>query len=164
MISLSAFNLGERAEWASYLSLFQAYIREVCCGDDDADEVMEHIASEAYRADILRVTSRARDRFHVCRILLDGACIGFCDHVCFPGENGKCIVGNLYLEPQYRNRGYGTQAYRLLEEELLRLGGQYIDLTSSPGAVSFYERKGFVKTADVSPENGEIVYRKTIAG
>lgn len=88
--------------------------------------------------------------------------IGFCDYICYIDENGKCLIGNFYIYPEFRSCGFGTDAYLLMERELINLGGKYIDITPSSKAISFYLRKGFFKTEDISLENGEIAYRKVL--
>lgn len=156
------YDLNDSEEWTSYLEIYNEYIREVVTDKDELKEAIEHINSEDYHKDILKVVNRDNNKFNVCRIYNDDIFIGFCDYICYKDENGKCLIGNFYLYEQYRNHGYGTEVYNIMENSLLYLGGKYIDLTPAPKAVSFYERKGFVKTKDLSLENGEIVYRKRL--
>lgn len=162
MISLTAYNLKVDKEWEFYLEIFIKYLAEQYSKDDDFLEIMDYIRGEKYREDILKVTGRKQDTFHLCKIFLDDIFIGFCDYICYKEENGKCSIGNFYLYPEYRNQGYGTKVYRIIEKELMQAGGTYIDLTPSTKAVSFYQRKGFAKTEDIFMENGETAWRKVI--
>ena len=161
MVTLKEFNLNNKKEWDTYFQLFKEYILEVC-SDDDLEETISDISGEDYHKQILKVCNRNNNKFHVCRILKDNTCLGFCDYICYLDENGKCLIGNFYLHPEYRNKGYGTDTYLLMEIELIKLGGKYIDITPATKAISFYLRKGFNKTDDISQENGETIYRKIL--
>lgn len=163
MVSLSEFNLNNKTEWETYFEIYNKYILEVCSEDDDLEELISYISSEEYHSQILKVSNRNKDKFHVCRILNDNIFIGFCDYICYVEEDGKCLIGNFYLYPEYRNKGYGTYTYLLMERELIKLGGKYIDITPATKAISFYLRKGFFKTDDISLENGEEAYRKILS-
>lgn len=52
----------------------------------------------------------------------------------------------IWVEPQYRRRGYATQALRRLEEEARRLGADRVGLTvwmDNPGAIELYSKLGY---------------------
>lgn len=162
MVYLSKFNLNDYSEWESYLEIYIKYTSEICSSDDEFKDSIAHIKSEDYHKNILKVFNRSHNKFHICRILKDNIYIGFCDYICYIDENGKCLIGNFYIYPEFRSCGFGTDAYLLMERELINLGGKYIDITPSSKAISFYLRKGFFKTEDISLENGEIAYRKVL--
>lgn len=154
MISLLEFDL--KIEWEDYFNLFEEYIKSIDLED------LEEIYKSEFKENIISVNSREKNRFIICKILNDSDLIGFCDYVCFPDENGKCLIGNFYIYEEYRNRGFGTIVLKLIEKELKNQGGIYIDVTPEKRAINFYLRNGFVKTEDISLENDEIVYRKEI--
>jgi RimJ/RimL family protein N-acetyltransferase len=159
-ITLSELRLEEKKDWDYYRKLWKIYYSELFNKEPDFEETLKELDGETWHLAILSVATREKNRFHASAIQLGGVNIGFCDYVCFRDENGKCLIGNFYLFSEKRNRGYGSQALRLMEETLFSFGGKYVDLTPSEKAIPFYERHGYQKTEDRSLENGEIVWRK----
>lgn len=155
MLKLVEFDL--KNEWEIYFNIFEEYIKNTYPDD------LEEIYNLEFKTDMLSVNSREKNRFIICKILKDKEMIGFCDYVCFLNENGKCILGNFYIYEDHRNKGYGTKILNLIEKELKKLGGTYIDVTPEEKAKNFYLRNGFKITEYKSMENGEIVYRKEIS-
>lgn len=160
MIWLEEYDLS--SEWDAYLNIYKEYLRTVIHDKKELMEILTVISGEEHKNNILRINQRKDDKFFIFKILRNSCQIGFCDFVCYKNENGKGLIGNFYLYPDFRNKGYGSEAYLLLEKKLIGLGATYIDITPEEKAQNFYLRKGFVKTEDLSLENGETVYRKSI--
>lgn len=79
---------------------------------------MDYICQDTYKQTILNVNSRKENRFIIAKILLDDILIGFVDYVCYRDEAGKCLIGNFYINSQFRNKGDGTEVYHIVECEL----------------------------------------------
>lgn len=61
------------------------------------------------------------------------------------GKVDFCIQW-LHIEPEFRRRGFATEALRLLEEEARRRGAEWTRLmvwTDNPGAIHLYSKLGY---------------------
>ena len=95
--------------------------------------------------------------------MLDGKGIGFAQDIVFSDEHLKSLLANIYVLPSYRNQGYGSAFYDLLEQDLLARDARYVDCSIAPKALSFYARKGYQKTNDLLIENHLPAYRKFLS-
>lgn len=161
-ISLIPFDLNMEKEWNSYFKEFMTYIHEICSKDDNYSELISYLNSEAYKVNTLAVINRENNPFYVMRIYADDIMVGFIDYICYVDEDGKSVIGNFYIYPEFRNQGIGTECYRLTEEQLRIAGGKFVEITPEEKAINMYVRMGYYKTEKVSSDNGLPVYRKEI--
>lgn len=65
------------------------------------------------------------------------------------GGKVRFWVDWIWIEPEYRRRGYATATFRQLEEEARRFGADRIGLSvwsDNPGAVALYTKLGYATT------------------
>lgn len=161
-ISLIPFDLNKEVEWNSYLKEFMTYISETCSKDDNYSELISYLNSEGYKMDTLAVINRDSNPFNVMRIYAEEIIVGFIDYICYVDEDGKCIIGNFYIYPDFGNQGIGTECYRLAEVQLRIAGGKFVEITPEEKAINLYVRMGYYKTEKVSSDNGLPIYRKEL--
>lgn len=76
---------------------------------------------------------------------------------------GFGYIMEFYVLPQYRRRGYGRLMFKRLEKLLVNDGAKRLYLTADPvTGKPFWESLGFIATGEISPENGQEIYEKTI--
>jgi GNAT superfamily N-acetyltransferase len=158
-LSVSIWDLTPLGEWERFLSFFLPYLEEVE-GEEAFLQEKDEVTSENYRNQIFMLSERDISPYVTAALDLDGKRIGFAQYVVFPLEHLKSVLGNIYLLPEYRNKGYGSFFYEEIEKDLLRRGARYVDCSINPPAFSFYQRKGFQKTNDLMAENNLPAYRK----
>lgn len=160
MILLQEYNLNLDLEWNNYINFFDEYIKEI--SKEEGFEYFDSKVDFDYKKNILKVVNRPVNKFHIYKIIKDQEQIGFVDYVCWLDEDGKSLIGNLYINEEERNKGYGSKVLYLVEQALREIGAKYIDVTPASKAAKLYLRNGFIKTNEISLENGEIVYRKQL--
>lgn len=157
MIKLEEYQLDDLEQWNSYVNYFDKYIKEVSLVD--GFEYFNVVGDLEYKNMIMKVVNRKENKFHICKVMKDNKQIGFVDYITYVNENGKSLIGNFFIDMKYRSNGYGTKVFNIVKEKIIALGGKYIDVTPSKRALNLYLRNGFIKTDDISLENGDIVYR-----
>lgn len=162
VFSLRNWSFIDESEWKRFLTLFIPYLQETCDPQEFAEDKTAFL-SEEYRENILQVSQRKKNPYLTYELMLDGRGIGFAQDAVFADEHLKSLLANLYLLPEFRNQGYGSAFYELLEKDLLARDARYVDCSIAPKALSFYARKDFQKTNDLLIENHLPAYRKFLS-
>ncbi len=85
-----------------------------------------------------------------------------------PEHKGYTKIGfgymmEFYILPKYRRRGYGRLMFKRLEKLLVNDGAKCLYLTADPvTGKPFWKSLGFIATGEISPENGQEIYEKSI--
>ncbi|MEG1612816.1 MAG: GNAT family N-acetyltransferase [Clostridia bacterium] len=88
--------------------------------------------------------------------------LGFAMYVVYNLEDCKGFIMEYCILPEYRNKGLGSLAYQILENEIKRLHGKFIDLTTSnENNTRFWHSHGFEKT-NIADSDGEYFFRKLL--
>ena len=88
---------------------------------------------------------------HVYELIVDGLSVGEIEQQIpnLPqskkGSRNECIT-HLYIEPQYRGKGYGRELVSYFEKKAKDKGCWWIEVNSSKSAQGFYRHLGFIKT------------------
>lgn len=76
---------------------------------------------------------------------------------------GYGYVMEFFVLPDRRGNGYGREMLRCLERFFTANGAKQMYLTADPvTGVPFWEKTGFSRTGEISPENGLEIYQKII--
>jgi GNAT superfamily N-acetyltransferase len=73
------------------------------------------------------------------------------------------LLDELYVAPTHRNRGLGTALIRAAEAELVRRGGEVLEIGvdgEDVDAQRFYERHGYVDHDDWSDQPSKLYFRE----
>jgi len=160
--SLRLWSFDDKKEWRRFLSLYLSYLQETSQAEEYTKEENDALG-EDYRKGILSLSHRAPNPYLTFELMLDGKGVGFAQSIVFSDEHLKSLLANFYLMPEFRNKGYGSAFYTLLEQDLLARGARYIDCSIAPKAQAFYQRNDFQKTNDLLIENRLPAYRKFLA-
>ena len=80
------------------------------------------------------------------------------------GAKGE--VGSIFLDPQYKHKGYGKQAMLMIEKLYPKVKRWKLDtLAENYGLHRFYESLGYIKTGEMEDKKNNLkgfVYEKTI--
>ena len=99
----------------------------------------------------------------------DGTAAGFFfGRTDLPGDKGftkegwGCIV-EFYVVPKCRGKGCGREMFLHLQAMFRKDGAKKMYLTADPvTGKPFWEAMGFIRTGEISPENGQQIYQKAI--
>lgn len=81
---------------------------------------------------------------------------------CFTKEGWGCIV-EFYVIPECRGKGCGREMFLHLQAMLRKDGAKKMYLTADPiTGKPFWEAMGFIRTGEISSENGQEIYEKAI--
>ncbi|WGU94423.1 GNAT family N-acetyltransferase [Paenibacillus dendritiformis] len=64
-------------------------------------------------------------------------------------ENGKCLLSDLFIEPDAIGKGYGSALYNHIIEAAKGLGVRTVTVHSDPNAENFYLRMGARRIGDI---------------
>lgn len=146
----------------TFWELFNNYINELSLNVSLGDEFdLDYFYSDEYRGAIEELRIR---NINPLRILFiqEEAIIGFIMYVTYFDEGGKCFLMEYYIEPKYRNQGYGKSAYLRAEQYIRHEGALYIELTPTNEANErFWSSVGLEKSTDVDEDNKHY-YRKSL--
>lgn len=134
----------DEEKWRRFFSFYLPYLQETCRAEEYAEEEKEALG-EGCRKGILSLSHRAPNPYLTFELMLDGKGVGFAQNIVFSDEHLKSLLANIYLMPEFRNKGYGSAFYALLEQDLFARGARYVDCSIAPKAHAFYQRKNFQK-------------------
>ncbi len=157
-IVLDEFNLYEDKQYLSYINIFISYIKEIYFEDKNYLELLNYLESNEYKQNILTLANRKENKFYIMKIIKDNDLIGFIDYVCYLDEKGKCIIGNFYIYPEYRNKGIGLNVHNIIYNNLKKLGGKFIEITPNEKALSLYKKLGYSFTNKFSEDDNLPIY------
>ncbi len=144
-----------------FWKLFNRYIDElslnVSCGDEFD---LDYFYSDKYRDVIENLRTRIKNPLRIFLISKDKSIIGFLMYITYFDEDGKCLLMEYYIEPEYRNLGYGKLIYFKAEKYINHEGALYIELTpTNESNEKFWKNVGFEKSMDIDDDN-KYYYRK----
>ena len=150
-----------KADVAAFWKLFDSYINELSVNislGDDFD--LDYFYSDEYRDAIEELRIRDRNPLRILFINKEEEIIGFLMYVTYFDEEGKCFLMEYYIQPNYRNLGYGKSAYLKAENHINDEGALYIELTpTNESNERFWSSVGFEKSEDMDEDN-KYYYRK----
>ncbi len=146
----------------AFWKLFDSYINELSLNASLGDEFdLDYFHSDEYRGAINKLRTRHTNPLRIFFISKDEIIIGFLMYVTYFDEEGKCFLMEYYIEPNYRNLGYGRLAYLKAEKLINDEGASYIELTpTNESNERFWGSVGFKKSTDKDEDN-KYYYRKS---
>lgn len=110
------------------------------------DEDFDYFLGGQQRLDVEVIRERDKDRCSYIFFCRDGADIGFALPVIYTLEDGKCLVAEFCVLPEYRGSGTGTACAQALLRWAAENGAAYVELNNSGDArrERFWRRLGFV--------------------
>ncbi len=85
-----------------------------------------------------------------------------------PDDRGYKRVGHgyimeFYVLPEYRRKGFGRKMLYHMESYFAENGATHLYLTADPvSGKPFWEAVGYTATGEISPDNGQEIYEKTL--
>lgn len=110
------------------------------------DEDYDYFLGGQQRLDVEEIRERDKDRCSYIFFCRDGVDIGFALPVIYASEDGKCLVAEFCVLPEYRGGGTGTACAKALLCWAAENGAAYVELNNSGDArrERFWQRLGFV--------------------
>lgn len=107
--------------------------------------------------------------WHLNLCYSDGTVAGFLfGRIDIPEDKGftkaglGCIV-EFYVIPEFRGKGCGREMFLHLQAMFRKDGAKKIYLAADPvTGKPFWEAMGFIRTGEISSENGQVIYEKAI--
>ena len=152
-----------KSDVATFWKLFDSYINELSINASVGDDFdLDYFYSDEYRDAIEELRIRDRNPLRILFINKEEEIIGFLMYVTYFDEDGKCFLMEYYIQPNYRNLGYGKLAYLNAENHINDEGALYIELTpTNESNERFWGSVGFKKSEDMDEDN-KYYYRKLL--
>lgn len=115
---------------------------------DPEDEDREYFLNDPeYREKIEEAHNRSHDRCFYLFFSRGGQDIGFAMPVIFTSEDGKCLIMEFCVFPEFRGNGLGTECVNVLLDWAKKNGAQYAELNYGNyiRRKNFWTRVGFVE-------------------
>lgn len=159
--SLELSIVKNKSDVVTFWKLFDNYINELSLNASLGDEFdLDYFYSDEYREAIEKLRIRCTNALRIFFINKEEIIIGFLMYVTYFDEGGKCFLMEYYIEPNYRNLGYGKLAYLKAEKHINDEGALYIELTPTNEANErFWSSVGFKKSEDMDEDN-KYYYRR----
>lgn len=144
--------------------LMQQYANEL---DEHQNRTTDHEMLKKWTDRIIEKQSERGKYLNLC--YSDGTIAGFLfGRIDLPGDKGftkaglGCIV-EFYVIPECRGKGCGREMFLHLQAMFRKDGARKIYLTADPvTGKPFWEAMGFIGTGEISPENGQRIFEKSI--
>lgn len=157
-VTLARFDLRQPDEWRRFERVFRAYLAEVC-GAEEYRENLAELEDPVLNRQLVDQTLREDNPYFVMRIEWRGACAGIISYS-YRERERVGFINNVYLSPEYRNRGIGAASCLAAEEHLRGLGARSAELVPVESATRFYRHGGYLPVRINA--DGEQVYGKTL--
>ena len=135
------------ADVAAFWEQLHAYHKRDIFPDPE-DENLKHFLSDTeYRAQIEYVHDRPQDNCHYLFFQRNGQDIGFALPVIFTSEDGKCIIMEFCVYPEFRGNGTGQACAAVLLDWAKTHGARYAELNygGDERRLRFWKRAGFIE-------------------
>ena len=144
-----------------FWDLFDDYIEELSENATFGDEFdLDSFYSKEYRDSLEQLRTNSTDPLKIFFIKQEGLNIGFLIYITYFDRERKSLLMEYYIQPKYRNAGYGKSIYFEAEEEMKSEDAKYIELTATnEDNERFWKGVGFEKTEDKDEDN-KYIYRK----
>jgi len=122
-----------------------------------SEEDQKWFFSKEYKDTIMEAFYRKKAILRIIFLKENGENIGFAVYVIYHSEDGKCLVVEFCINKGYRNKGIGTEFFRLLKEYTTKEGAKYYSLNvSNEKNKKFWNKIGFYEAG--KDEHGSTVY------
>lgn len=109
------------------------------------DEDIQYFSGNEYRSIIQSYMESDIDRLHMIYFCLGQTRIGAAQYKTYLSEDGKCLILDFWLFPEFRRKGLGHACFQLLEAETRADGALFYEINSSKeDAIRFWTSLGFV--------------------
>lgn len=144
-------------KWSAYMC--RDILNQQPADSSQRKEEQAWFFSREYHDLLMELFQRKIDQGFVCFFMLDGKYAGFVDYVIYTSEDGKGFILDYCVEKKYRDRGYGSHFFELLQEKMISQGSEYFQLNlSTAKQEKFWQSKGFFKIG--SDEYEDDLYQK----
>lgn len=83
----------------------------------------------------------------------------------FRADDEKCfVIGRVAVSGEYRGNGYGNETVKAAEAEIVKRGGEAVQLSAQVRVARFYRKSGYREQGDVYSDEGcpHITMRKDL--
>lgn len=149
-----------------YWGLHWAYLNRdifpyVTLGMSLDKEDCDYFRSKQYRGVLEQYMDREPDKAHFIYFYQNNLHIGCAQYVIYKSEDGKCILMDFWVLPEYRGNGTGHRCFSSLRDYVRNDGATYVEINiSNERNHNFWASIGFVD--DGSDEWGEPLMRFNI--
>ncbi|HOO32976.1 MAG TPA: GNAT family N-acetyltransferase [Thermotogota bacterium] len=129
---------------------FKKYNGDAYFTDGAVEKTLDNFDTKNHTEDELYEIIGKPEIFYVYEI--DGEIVG-----ALRGNLNK--LNSLFVSGNHHGNGIGQKLVKAFEEEVIKRGSEYVELTASLFAVNFYLKQGYEKTSDIVDFEGLKVYR-----
>lgn len=109
------------------------------------DEEKDHFSSREYRGHVEKLMKREPDKLHMVYFVRRGVRIGASMYCTYKTEDGKCLISDFWVFPEYRGGGTGHACFAALAAYTKADGAVYYALNySKEDSHRFWLSHGFV--------------------
>ena len=110
----------------------------------ETEEERAHFSGGEYRGHVERLMLRDPDKLHMVYFTRDGARIGASMYCTYQSEDGKCLISDFWVFPEYRGGGTGHACFEALTAYTKADGAAYYALNySKEDSHRFWLSNGF---------------------
>ncbi len=95
------------------------------------EEDRVYFCTEEYRGTFERFLQRETDPVHWIAFVVDGVSIGYAQYVIYVSEDGKCLLCDFWVLPEFRGSGTGHACFSALRQRMVKQGALYYSINIS---------------------------------
>lgn len=109
------------------------------------EEEKAYFSGDVYRNHLKGLMQRSPDKLHMIYFVRDGVRIGAAYYCIYQSEDGKCLIGDFWVFPEYRGNGTGHACFDALTLYTKADGAVYYALNyAKENSHRFWLANGFV--------------------
>ena len=131
---------------AAFWKRLHAYHKRDIFKDSDKEE-SEYFLSPTYHDHMMQINGRSQDRCFFLLFYRDGQDIGFAMPVIFTTEDGRCLIMEFCVYPEFRGNGTEKACAETLLDWARKHGARYAELSygGDERQRHFWESVGFIE-------------------
>ena len=136
------------ADFKLYWSLYDEFIDEVFeneeIGHISGSDYLKQFTSNKNKAYIHKLFQREIDTAFPVLFIINSEVIGFTTYCTYHSEDGKCLIIDYYLLPEYRGSGLGSMIFEEVKKVEINKGAKFFELNiSNRRNMNFWRNNGF---------------------
>lgn len=125
-----------KKDLASYWPLHWAYLNRdifphITLSAPADDEDRAYFSGPEYRGTLERFMDRTPDTAHMVYFVQEGRRIGCAQYVTYKSEDGKCLLMDFWVFPEFRGGGQGHECFYALSAHVASDGASYFEINVS---------------------------------
>lgn len=145
-----------------FWDMFYEYINDFLENCSEDNEILNYFLSEEYKKEVINLNKQDFNPLEIVFFTLNHTIIGFATYIIFVHQNGKSVILEYSILPEFRHKNYGTLAFLKLQKKMIKEGAKLIELTPTNNRNKLFWKNNGFDDSSLFYSDGRIMLSKTL--